>query len=124
MQKAHAGGRVVQRHITVQRRIHCPRAQPQRNGKEAEKQKISGKGKAQQSQRCKERAESCELIGAEPDDQTGTEHAGNDRPAGDDHGYKIRSRNRQIKFRVNRGPRCSEKRVRNSQADKCRIDYD
>jgi len=124
VQPVHVPGFVVQCHVIVQRGIHASGAQPQRNRQKTEENNMPGGRKAQQRQGGHQNAEHRDAGHPKTVDGMNAEQAGNDRPAGHDHGNNAREMDGGSQVHVHGRPGRSQKRIGQAKADKGQIDDD
>ena len=121
MQPAHMLGRIMVRHIIIQRCIDRTRAQTQRYRQHAQQGKMMRQRKTQQRQSRHQHTDQSDSPHAEPTNQPITQHAGDNRPSGNDHRNHPRPRNRHTQANVHRRPCRADHRIRQTQADKSHI---
>ena len=123
VQPAHVSGAVVQGHVAVQRRINRTGAQAVRDSACDKHPEGIGAGKSVHRQCRQEHADRYNHARAEAAAQSIRQKAGKNRNTRDDHRDDAHRRDRDVHGLMHGRPGRSQKRIRQTEADKRKIDH-
>ena len=122
VQPAHVARLIMQRHIVIERRVDRARTETVRHGEGEQHPELCGNRKTEESEHREEHARGRHAAGAELSRELIRQKARSDRPAGDYHGHNAHVRHRNAELRVHDRPAGAEQRIRQTEADKRKID--